>query len=395
MIWALVLLGLVLTVLGATAAAALITSSRRRLTQVVSRKLRGGVETLDWLPELERDLAAASVTTTLGIAMLGAVFPAMFAGASLPEFLGLLVVLAIPAILLSGYVLPRYLTYRRADRVAERLQPILRPWARLLAGLLPAPAIRPESLVTELWREREAGGGMPDEKLLRVGGLLHFSQQTVREVMTPRTDLVAVPEDASAEEVRQAFTQSGYSRLPVYRGTLDELVGMVHAFDFFRLTPGDPVPVRPVAAVPATRSCGDLLIDMQRERRHLAVVLDEFGGTLGIVTMQDLLEALVGAIVDEEEPGTPLPPPAAGVLEVAGSRPVAELEEHFGVTLPAGKATTIGGRLVELAGRFPASGERFLLGDLEIDVVQGTPNRVERLLIRKGAAPITVLGGPP
>ena len=391
MIWPLALLGLVITLLGATAAAALISSSRRRLTEVVSQRLHGGSERLTWLPRLERELAAASVTTTLGIAMLGAVFPAMFAGASLAKFGILLIVLAIPAVLLSGYVLPRYLTYRRADRVAERLRPILKPWTAVLSGILPAPAVRPEGLVAELWRERDAVGGAPDERLLRVGGLLHFSQRIVRDVMTPRTDLVAIPEEASVEEVRDGFVQSGYSRLPVYRGTLDELVGMVHAFDVFRLKPGDPVPVRPVAVVPASRSCGDLLIDMQREGRHLAVVLDEFGGTLGIVTLEDLLEALVGEIVDEEEAVRPAPIEMPELMDTEGSRSLGEIEEHFGTRFPPGRATTLGGRLVELAGRFPTSGERFVIGGLEIDVLRATPTRVERVLIRKGATGSTVL----
>ncbi len=391
MIWPLVLLGLLITVLGATAAAALITASRRRLTGVVSRRLRGGGETLDWLPGVERQLAAASVTTTLGIAMLGAAFPAVFAGASLLELAVLLLVLALPAVLLSGYVLPRYLTYSRADRVAELLEPVLRPWTRVLSMILPAPTIRPEALVTELWREREAGGAVPDESLLRVGGLLHFSQLVVREVMTPRTDLVAIPEEASASEVREAFVQSGYSRLPVYRGTLDELVGMVHAFDVFRLDPGARVPVRPVAVVPASRACGDLLLDMQRERRHLAVVLDEFGGTLGIVTLEDLLEALVGEIVDETDRASASETDSPELLETEGSRAVADLEQYFGVEFPAGRATTIGGRLVELAGRFPASGERFTVLGLEIDVLQATATRVERVLIRRGATGSTVL----
>ena len=396
MIWSLTVVGLLVTMFGATAAAALISSSRRRLAEVVYRRLRGAGETLDWLPAMERDLAAASVTTTLGIAVLGAVFPAMVAGASLAEFAVLLVVLAIPAILLSGYVLPRYLTHRRADLIAERLGPVLRPWSRILSGILPAPAVQAEALVTELWRERAAGGEAPDERLLRVGGLIHFSQLVVREVMTARTDLIAIPEEASVEEVRQAFIQSGYSRLPVYRGTLDEIVGMVHAFDLFLLKPGDPVPVRPIAVAPASRPCGDLLIDMQRERRHLAVVLDEFGGTLGIVTMEDLLEALVGEIVDEEAAGGGLgasarSPETPTLLEAPGSLPVVELEAYFAIELPPGQASTIGGRLVELAGRFPASGERFVVRGLEVDILNASPSRIERVLVRRGSPTSTML----
>jgi CBS domain containing-hemolysin-like protein len=172
----------------------------------------------------------------------------------------------------------------------------------------------------------------------------------------------------------------------VYRGSLDELVGMVHSFDLFRLRPGDPLPVRPVAVVPAGRPCSDVLLEMQRERRHLAVVLDEFGGTLGIVTLDDLLQALVGEIVDEDVPVEPAAPQAGpDLLEVEGSTAVGEIEARFGIELPPGQATTIGGRLVELAGRFPSSGERFLIRGLELDVLLASPVRVERVLIRRGA----------
>ncbi len=385
MIWTVVLLGLLLTVFGATTAAALITSSRSRLAEVVARRLRGGKDSLAWLAPLERDLAAASVTTTLGIAMLGAVFPGIFAGATLPRLLLLLILLAIPAVLLSGYVLPRFLTYRRAARVAEHCRPILRPWAAVLAGILPASRVRPETLITELWRERARSGVAPDDELLRVGGVISFSQRTVRSVMTPRTDLIALPEEASVEEVRAAFVQSGYTRLPVYRGTIDEMVGMVHAFDLFRLAAGDPLPVRPLAVAPASRSCGDVLLDMQRERRHLAIVLDEFGGTLGIVTLEDLLEAMVGEIVDEDEPVRGPTATNPDLVELEGAVPVSELEERFGVSMPEGQATTVGGRLAELAGRFPAAGERFLIRGLEFDVLQATRTRIERLLVRRGS----------
>jgi magnesium and cobalt transporter len=384
MIWPLLILGLLLTLFGATAAAALITSSRATLAEVVARRLRGGNDSLAWLPPLERDLAAASVTTTLGIAMLGALFPSMFNGATLPRLGLLLILLAIPAILLSGYVLPRFLTHKRAAKVAARVRPVLRPWSALLTPILPAPPSHPEAHITELWRERAEGGTGLDDALLRVGGVISFSQRSVREVMTPRTNLVAIPEESSVEEIRAAFVQSGYSRLPIYRGTLDEMVGMVHAFDLFRLKPGDPVPLRPLAVAPVSRLCGDVLVDMQRERRHLAIVLDEFGGTLGIVTLEDLLEAMVGEIVDEDDPS----PPSArdpGLLEIDGSAQVAQIEDRFAVQFPAGQASTIGGRLVELAGRVPATGERFLIRGLELDILHASPTRVERLLIRRGS----------
>lgn len=397
MIWPLVGIGLLLTLFGATLAAALISASRSMLAEGVARRLRGSNESLAWLPPLERDLAAASVTTTLGIAILGAVFPAIFSGGTMLRLGLLLIVLAVPAILLSGYVLPRFLTHRRAARVAERFRPLMRPWAALLAAILPAPPVRPEDRLTQLWRERAGSGVGADDDLLRMGGVISFSQRTVREIMTPRTDLVAIPEEASAEEVREAFMQSGYSRLPVYRGTLDEMIGMVHVFDLIRLGAGETVPIRPLAVTPASRRCGDLLIDMQRERRHLAIVLDEFGGTLGLVTLEDLLAAMVGEIVDEDE-GAKVPATIGaepGLFEVDGSVPVQQIEERFGTTLPAGQAVTLGGRLVELTGRFPLTGERFLVSGVEIDVLQASPTRVERLLVRRSAPFPIALDRPP
>jgi CBS domain-containing protein len=140
--------------------------------------------------------------------------------------------------------------------------------------------------------------------------------------------------------------------MPVYRGTVDEIVGMLHAFDLFKLAPGDRLPVRPVAVAPASRTCGDLLLDMQRERRHLAVVLDEFGGTLGIVTLEDLLEQLVGEIFDEDEEVSDQAPAARRSWRpTATSRPPPR--GALGVTLPAGRSTTVAGLLAEWAGRIP------------------------------------------
>jgi CBS domain containing-hemolysin-like protein len=227
--------------------------------------------------------------------------------------------------------------------------------------------------------------------MTRIGGVMSFTERQVREVMTPRTEIVAVAEDAAVEDIRRVFLESGYSRVPVYRGDLDEIVGMLHAFDFFRYQPGTALPVRPVTAAPATRSAGDLLLDMQRERRHLAVVIDEFGGTQGIVTLEDLIEELVGEIFDEhDEPAAaPVGTAAPLMLETEGAEPLAAVADRFGVTLPTGQSTTLAGLVAELAGRIPLAGERFRLDGLEIDVLAASPARVERLLVR--AAPVATL----
>jgi CBS domain containing-hemolysin-like protein len=300
-------------------------------------------------------------------------------------------------VLFAAYLVPRWLTQPRAETVADRVIPILRPWSRVLGLLLPArTATRPTDL-RAIWREGAAVGLEDDGELVMVGGVMAFSARPVREVMTPRTEIVAIEENAPLQEIRLVFAGSGYSRIPVIRGDLDEIIGMLHAFDLFKLEPGDPLPVRPVAVTPASRTCGDLLLDMQRERRHLAVVLDEFGGTLGIATLEDLLEELVGEIFDEhDEEVQPMPAGLPTLLETDGNLSLQAVQERFGTTVPSTRSTTIGGLLVELAGRIPNAGERFTIGGLELDVVQASPNRVERLLIRSDPAPtITLNPGTP
>ena len=261
--------------------------------------------------------------------------------------------------------------------------------------LLPArTATRPTDL-RSIWREGAAVGVADDHELMMVSGVMAFSARPVREVMTPRTDIVAIEENAPLEEIRLVFAGSGYSRIPVFRETLDDIIGMLHAFDLFKLQPGDPLPVRPVAVTPASRSCGDLLLDMQRERRHLAVVLDEFGGTLGIATLEDLLEELVGEIFDEHDEEVQRRP-RRGRRHLRDRRQRIARGDSGTVwrrSCRPGRSTTIGGLLVEWAGRIPHAGERFVVRGLEFDVIQASPTRIERLLIRSSPTPAVPSSG--
>ncbi|MGE3617444.1 MAG: hypothetical protein AB7L66_16350, partial [Gemmatimonadales bacterium] len=193
MIWLAVAIGLLVTVFGATSAAALLTVSRADLAEAVSRRLRGGTESLDWLYSAERELAAAAATTGLGIAVMAAGLSGVVDGITgqLPLWavLVLLIVGAVPFVLMSGYVLPRLLTAHRATRVAARLRPALRPWARVLGLFLPEPARRPVADIRAFWRQGAAGGAS-DERIM-IGNVITFAPRPIREVMTPRSDQAA------------------------------------------------------------------------------------------------------------------------------------------------------------------------------------------------------------
>jgi CBS domain containing-hemolysin-like protein len=384
---------LLLALSGTAYEVCLLATSRTRLAEAVTRRLRGmRTDLLTWPAQVEHELAGAGLTASLGVVALGAVLPGVVTGGSLLLVAAVLLLAAVPIAALGGYALPRVLAHGRAERLLTVLRPLFRPWVTLWRAILPAP-LGSSGEYRALGRETAALLPGASDEIAMVAGVMTFAERPVREVMTPRTEVVAVPEGASVEEVTRTFAESGYSRLPVYRGTLDEIVGMVHVFDLFQATPGGPLPLRPVAVVPASRACGDLLVEMQRERRHMAVVLDEFGGTLGIVALEDLLRALVGEIYDEDELR-----PAAEVLqampllEADGALAVAEVEEQFGVRLPGHRATTIGGRVAELAGRIPATGERVVVAGLELDVLRATPTRVERVVIRPAPPPVVRLG---
>jgi putative hemolysin len=212
--------------------------------------------------------------------------------------------------------------------------------------------------------------------------------------MIPRTSIVALPEGMPAAEAAHVCAQAGFSRYPVYRGSLDDVVGVAHAFDLLALQPEGAVPVRPVPAVPSTTRAADLMFEMQRGRGHLAMVLDEFGGTAGMVTHEDLLKNLVGEIFGEHESPKGAQESPMGLIELEGNSPVARLQEAFGVALDGRDAQTVGGLLVHALGRIPHPGERFVLRGLEFDILAATSTRVERVVVRAGPTRTVPLDRP-
>lgn len=382
MSWFVLLIGVALAMLGSAGTSSLVASARHRLAEAISRRLRGASESFEWFAESDRLVVTSMALLSLGVVLIGIAIPGIFSSATIGEMALLLLFLILPATLLGGSLLPRWLTEPRADRVAEIVAPVLRVLRGAFRIVLPGGQHAVSEDVDTLAREGAATGLGADEEIALVGGVMTFAERPVREVMTPRTDVVAVSDKASYDEVLTLFSGCGYTRLPVFRDTLDELVGMVHAFDLFKVNPGDPLPLRPIAHAPESRTAADVLLDMQRERRHIAVVLDEFGGTSGIVTLEDLLEALVGEISDEDDPQVIPPPHQTDVLECDGAVSVEDVIERFGGDHGDRSAVSFAGYLAERLGRIPMAGERFRLDGLDVDILAATPARVERLLVR-------------
>jgi len=390
----LALLVLVLGLLGASAAAAVGVAaaavSQLELTRWVTYKLRGDRAAARALENPGRVLATANALTTLGVLSAAGALPALLAQAT-PTFLGVFTIaVGVPLFVSAAYLVPRVVGRRWAEAIVARAVPWLERVGRALAPFIPARDPSRRTTLAAVLSGADTGALASAGEMAVVSGVLAFAQRPVKDLMTPRTAVVAIPEALLAAEAAHVCMQSRYSRYPVYRGSLDEIAGVAHAFDLLQLAPDGPVPVRPALVVPGATRAADLMLEMQRGRSHLAVVLDEFGGTAGLVTFEDLLRDLMSEIF-EPEPTEPAPEALVRVVELEGSAPASRLEEAFDVTFGSRDVQTVGGLLVQALGRIPRAGERLALQGLEFDILAASATRVERVAVRPGPVRAIVL----
>lgn len=221
------------------------------------------------------------------------------------------------------------------------------------------------------------------EERAMIHRILDFPDTQVREIMVPRTDIVALEANASLAESWSQILESGYSRLPIYEGTMDSMVGVLHVKDLLGYRDGEEKRVRevmrrPVLFVPDSQRLNELFQQLRATRHHLAIVLDEFGQTAGLVTLEDLLEEIVGEIRDEfdteEEPLLIAQPDGSYLVD--GRMPLNELNERLGLTLPCERVTRLGGLLTEIRGRVPEVGDVIVLDDIRADILIADERRV-------------------
>jgi CBS domain containing-hemolysin-like protein len=369
------------------------------------------------------DTPALLTTTLVGNGVALVVF-ATLAGLSLAEPLavfwrGLLgtdgvaglvlvsqVVLAALVVLVFGEVLPKALLREPSERVVFALALPLRlahglllpvakgvEWAAgALVRLFGAP---PESVQQFLRRDyevvvresRETGGFDPalgGEETEILANVFELRTLRVRDSMIPRTEIHAVEESAGLDAVRQRFIETGHSRLPVFREHIDQITGVVLAHDLFHAPASLAAIVRPVQVVPESKPVRDLLFSFLQSGTTLAVVIDEYGGTAGIVTVEDLLEELFGDIRDEHDPArAPMRRIDASTVVASGRVELEALEEAFGIALPEGDYDTVAGFLLDRLGTIPAERETADLEGYRFTVLKASANRIEAVRIMK------------
>jgi putative hemolysin len=271
-------------------------------------------------------------------------------------------------------------------------------FARRLAGVPPTtPEEQQEEKQEEFLEDLEQHrmeGAVDEEEQEMIENVLELRESTAGEIMTPRTDLVAVEVNADLPTVLETIRQVGHSRIPVYEETVDNIVGLIYAKDLLaeigRSSQEFHVrdQMREVYFVPQTKPLRALLHEFQNQKLHLAVVLDEYGGTAGIVTLEDILEELVGPIADEYEKTAPESARKIdeNTIEVDARTYVDDLNDEFSLDLPEDEDyDTVGGFVSARLGYIPKAGERFDYDNLQFTIASAEPRRVKRVRIRKGA----------
>ena len=238
-----------------------------------------------------------------------------------------------------------------------------------------------------LVEQAQEGGTLEHHDAAMLDAVFEFSEKNAREVMTPRTEIVALPSDATLELTLTTVTEGGFSRYPVYTDTIDSIIGILLAKDLLQVARDRPAAFTPAAimrrahVIPGSREVEAVLGDFKRLKEHMAIVLDEYGGTAGIVTMEDLLEEIVGEILDEhDEPEAPRADTTReGELVVAGSTNIGEVNSRYELNVPEEDYTTIGGYVFGALGRVPVVGDRVTAGGAEFIVLDMDGRRVESL----------------
>jgi len=359
----------------------------------------------------DREATAFTLRCTSTFAVLFAGVLAGGIGAALvpqsPAWAAALVAaLCVAGVLLPVGALARGLGAAHGEAVALALalpfrlvRDALRPLGRLVAVAtfgrgrfaMPRPPLSEMERALDEYARVQGGPSAAATREL-IHNVFEFREKVARDVMVPRTDVVGVEIGTPVPEIIRVLAEEGHSRMPVYRDDLDHIVGVLHARDLVPLLAHPELIMlrdllRPAHFVPWSKPVEQLLREMQKRKLHMAFVVDEFGGVMGICTIEDVLEQIVGEIQDEfeEEEGGLVEPHADGTFTAQGAAPVAEFNRATGAALPEDQGyETVGGFVTSLAGAIPARGDRLHWRDWTFTVAEADPRRVTRIRAARG-----------
>lgn len=358
--------------------------------------------------ETERGALTFSVIKHLGLSIVGCLTLAVtWLGTPGWEALTAAILMVSVFTVLGTHVVPQ-IVYRKSDGhgllplvpIFRALAILSRPLTWALEAVLNlfdlhgkpkhADSPRPDEHIEALITAGREEGIIEEADRELIQSVVAFGDKTVRELMTARPRIVAIQIDATLEELRQLVIHEQYSRIPAYEHTIDEIEGFVHVRDMFELEDAQRARrrvrdiMRPIRAVPETKPVTDLLREMQEEGAHMVVVVDEYGATAGIVTLEDMVEEILGEIHDEHEPDRDFRAEPDGSFVISGSFDIGRLSDLLDFHAPADiQSTTVGGLVSEWLGHVPAVGEETERDGLHIKVLASNNLRVDQVRVSK------------
>ncbi len=361
--------------------------------------------------ETERGSLALSLVKHIGLAIIGclAMAAALAAQNGLGESLAIACLTSALYTVIGTYIVPQLYYRQSSGHLLAPLVPLFRVtllavrpmlWAlEFLQSLFelgdrqtPVEPTRPEEHIEALISAGEEEGIIEKGDRELIQSVVAFGDKTVREVMTPRPRIVAIREEASLEELRHLVINEQFSRIPTYDGSIDQITGFVHVRDMFELNDDQRAGrkvrdiMRPIRAIPESKPVNDLMREMQEEGAHMAVVVDEYGSTAGIVTMEDMVEEIVGEIHDEHEPDRDFREDPDGSFVVSGSFDLGRLRELLDFhPQDDTESTTVGGLITEWLGHVPIVGEETEREGIRIKVLAANHLRVDQVRVAKAA----------
>jgi magnesium and cobalt transporter len=244
--------------------------------------------------------------------------------------------------------------------------------------------------IHDLMDQGQAKGFITNEESDMVYGVLDLRDTTAHSIMIPRTEISSAAMDATLEEVISLVSECGHTRIPFYKDTIDNIIGILHAKDLLKLRgnpPDSKIPadiLRTPYFVPGNKSVSELLRDLKDKKTHLAIVADEYGGTAGIITVEDILEEIVGEIMDEHDNDQPL----LSVIDdnkilVDARLEIEKLEEHLGIKLPEADFESVGGFIIHLLGKIPEEGEKVSYENLHMTIQSADDRKIYKIMISR------------
>ncbi len=392
----LAIIGLILSFIFAGAEIALLSSNRLQLEVWQRRSVRGSTSAMKASQDPEQFLTATLVgnnianilTTSFATVMLIRVIP----------YEGLILLIISVSVLIFGEIIPKtlfrefpnasMLFFGRFVRIAEI---IFYPLTVIL-GFYRRRVLHSDEVESQtnldseelhlLFNDPREESGVDVHERQTIARIFTFKDTSISEVMTPRPDMTSVSIDSTMEEVESAFLESGYSKLPVYEETIDDIKGIVFLHDIFRGAKELREVIREAYFVPETKAADELLTELQAKRLSISIVIDEYGGTAGLITMEDLSEELFGEFTDAfDEEDAPVRTLEKGFL-IKGNAEIDLLNEQYDFNIPPGEYETLAGFLIESLGHIPQKNEQFLTETTRYVISSSTATRIETVFVQ-------------